>query len=255
MKDVPTTLPGGTVLPCILERQPTNDVFISEKYKTLQDLPDKAIIGTSSLRRKAQILAINPTFKVVMFRGNVQTRLRKIESGDYIIFIFRRSMLIIFRYLLGLVDGTLLALAGLQRLGMSDLVKRSQCVPRSLMLPAVAQGAIGIQCRSNDTKIINYLKQLNHCETKLCVDCERAFLKGLDGNCRTPIAGQASIENGILKLRGFLSKADGSESVFVDKSGSPDEFDSIGQLAALDIKTRLGTKKFMEYQITFSDEI
>ncbi len=159
MKDVPTWLPEGTILPCNLEREETNDVFISQKYKTLADLPNGAVIGSASLRRQAQLLAMNPTLKVVNFRGNVQTRLKKIENG--------------------VVDATLLALAGLKRLGMTDLLAESQTVGWETMLPAVSQGAIGIQCRSNDERSLKYLAVLNHPDTKIAVDCERAFLKVL----------------------------------------------------------------------------
>lgn len=159
MKDVPTWLPDGTVLPCNLIREETNDVFICKKYKTLRDLPNGSVIGSASLRRQAQILAQNPTLKVVNFRGNVQTRLKKIENG--------------------VVDATLLALAGLKRLGMEEIIAESQIIGWDDMLPAVAQGAIGIQCRSDDARALAYLAKLNHIETKATVDCERAFLKTL----------------------------------------------------------------------------
>jgi len=169
MKDVPTWLPDGTILPCNLIREETNDVFISKKYKTIKDLPNGSVIGSASLRRQAQLLAMNPTLQVVNFRGNVQTRLKKIENG--------------------VVDATLLALAGLKRLGMTDVVSTSQTITWDEMLPAVAQGAIGIQCRSDDAQALKYLAALNHAPTKAAVDCERAFLAELDGNGRTPIAG------------------------------------------------------------------
>mmetsp|Transcript_16287 Transcript_16287/g.30413 ORF Transcript_16287/g.30413 Transcript_16287/m.30413 type:complete len:179 (+) Transcript_16287:2-538(+) len=178
---------------------------------------------------------MNPSLKVVMFRGNVQTRLRKIESG--------------------VVDGTLLALAGLRRLDMNELIQESQQVPPSAMLPAVAQGAIGIQCREGDSRMLAYLRHLNHEDTKTCVDCERSFLRALDGNCRTPIAGQARIADGELKFKGFLSKADGSESVFVERSGSPRDGAAVGEGAALEIKRHLGPEKFKEYQMSFDDAI
>ena len=252
MKDVPTTLAPGTVLPCNLEREDTNDVFISRKYKSLKDIPNNSVIGTSSLRRKAQVLAMNPTLKVVLFRGNVQTRLRKIDSGLCLhCFVFFFTL-----WCTGDVDGTLLALAGLKRLGMTEVVEQSQCVPPELMLPAVAQGAIGIQCRADDTNMLKYLKKLNHPDTKTCVDCERAFLKSLDGNCRTPIAGQAKIcADGKLHFKGFLAKTDGSESVFVEQSGEPIDSIAIGEAAAEEIKAHLGPQKFKEYQSSFSESI
>jgi hydroxymethylbilane synthase len=153
------------------------------------------------------------------------------------------------------VDATLLALAGLRRLDMHDLVRQSYEVPASTMLPAVAQGAIGIQCREGDERMLAYLRHLNHADTKTCVDCERAFLRALDGNCRTPIAGQASIVDGELRLKGFLSKADGSESVFVERSGSPQDAVLVGEAAALEVKQHLGPAKFKEYQMSFDEAI
>jgi len=198
MKDVPTWLIEGTVLPCNLEREETNDVFISKKYKTLRDLPDNAVIGSASLRRQAQLLAINPTFQVVNFRGNVQTRLKKIENG--------------------VVDATLLALAGLKRLGMQEVIASSQTIGWGEMLPAVAQGAIGIQCRQDDSKALQYLAGLTHADTKVAVDCERSFLRGLDGNCRTPIAGQAVVRNGQVELQGFISMPDGTKMIKVTRT-------------------------------------
>ena len=193
MKDVPTWLPDGTILPCNLIREETNDVFISKKYKSVKSLPNGSVIGSASLRRQAQLLAVNPTLKVVNFRGNVQTRLKKIEND--------------------VVDATLLALAGLKRLGMSDVIANAQIIGWDEMLPAVAQGAIGIQCRSDDTLMLKYLAGLNHVDTKTAVDCERAFLAELDGNCRTPIAGQAKIIDGKLHFRGLISKPDGKLSL------------------------------------------
>lgn len=184
MKDVPTAIVPGTVLPCMLPREVTNDVFISRKYKTLADVPDYATIGSASLRRKAQLLQMNPTWNVVNFRGNVQTRLRKLDQGE--------------------VDGTMLALAGLRRLGMHDLVRQSQIVPASTMLPAVAQGAIGIQCRADDDATIDMLRQLDDPSTRAAAECERSFLAAMDGNCRTPIACQAHF------LRRKQPAADGS---------------------------------------------
>lgn len=228
MKDVPTWLPDGTVLPCNLEREETNDVFICKKYATLSDLPDGSVIGSASLRRQAQLLAMNPTFKVVNFRGNVQTRLKKIENE--------------------VVDATLLALAGLKRLSMQDVVADSQIITWDEMLPAVAQGAIGIQCRADDSKMLEYLAALNHAATKTAVDCERAFLATLDGNCRTPIAGQARIdEQGRLHFRGLISKPDGTDMIRVQRSGAPAEAVEIGRAAGEEIKSIAGDK-FKEYQ-------
>ena len=220
MKDVPTWLPDGTVLPCNLIREETNDVFICKKHKTLKDLPDGSIIGSASLRRQAQLLAVNPTLKVVNFRGNVQTRLKKIENG--------------------VVDATLLALAGLKRLGMEDVITESQTIGWDEMLPAVAQGAIGIQCRSDDSKALAYLVKLNHAPTKSTVDCERSFLATLDGNCRTPIAGQAKIVDGKLHFRGLISKPDGKEMIKVSRIGELADAVKIGREAGEEIKKMAG---------------
>jgi len=175
MKDVPTWLPEGIVLPCMLPREDTRDVFISYKANSIEELPDGSVIGSASLRRQAQILAKNPRLKVVNFRGNVQTRLRKLKEGQ--------------------VDATLLALAGLARMDMTDNI--TSVLDWEEMLPAVAQGAIGITTRKGDEKMMKLLEPLNHKDTKICVDCERAFLQKLDGSCRTPIAGQARIVDGV----------------------------------------------------------
>jgi hydroxymethylbilane synthase len=226
MKDVPTWLPDGTILPCNLEREETNDVFICKKYKTLKDLPNGSVIGSASLRRQAQLLAMNPTLKVVNFRGNVQTRLKKIENE--------------------VVDATLLALAGLKRLGMQDVVSQSQTITWDDMLPAVAQGAIGIQCRSDDKKALEYLAKLNHGPTKTAVDCERSFLATLDGNCRTPIAGQAKIVDGKLHFKGLISKPNGKDMISVTKVGSIEDAVKIGKEAGEEIK-RIAGPKFKEY--------
>merc|ERR1719393_963899 len=188
MKDVPTWLVPGTILPCNLPREDTRDAFISPKAKTPQELPDGSVIGTASLRRQAQLLAKNPTFKCVNFRGNVQTRLKKLGEG--------------------IVDATLLAKAGLNRMNLEEHI--TTVLEWDTLLPAVAQGAIGIQCREGDEKILRYLDALNHAETKTAVDCERAFLAALDGNCRTPIAGQAKMEGEELVFQGLIAKPDGS---------------------------------------------
>jgi hydroxymethylbilane synthase len=220
MKDVPTWLPEHTVLPCILSREETNDVYISKKYPKIADLPDGAVIGSASLRRQAQLMAENPSFKVVNFRGNVQTRLKKIEDG--------------------VVDGTLLALAGLKRLEMQDLIDSSQVLTWEEMLPAVAQGAIGIQCRSDDTSSLSYLKGLNHPASLSCVTCERAFLAELDGNCRTPIAAQARIVGDRIELEGMLSKPDGTGVIRVSKEGPLIEAEAVGTEAGREVRRIAG---------------
>jgi len=221
MKDVPTWLVPGTVLPCNLPREDTNDAFISAggKYSKPSELPDGSVIGTASLRRQAQLLAKNPTLKCVNFRGNVQTRLKKLNEG--------------------IVDATLLALAGLKRMDMTQHL--TSVLDWDEMLPAVAQGAIGIQCREGDEKILRYLAALNCEQTKMCVDCERAFLAALDGNCRTPIAGQAKIVDGQLFFSGLIAKPDGSLIFETTRTGDPKEAAALGTAAGEELKAKIGS--------------
>lgn len=223
MKDVPTWLPDKTVLPCMLEREDTRDVFISPKASSLSSLADGAVIGSASLRRQAQVLAINPTFKCVNFRGNVQTRLRKLDEG--------------------VVDATLLAYAGLKRMNMEDELTR--ILEFEEMLPAVAQGAIGIQCRDDDERSLRYIAKLNHEKTFEAVTCERAFLAALDGNCKTPIAGQASIDaDGKLQFKGLVAKPDGSEMYTVERTGDVTDAARIGTDAGEQVKSDAGIEFF-----------
>ncbi|KAJ1632535.1 hydroxymethylbilane synthase [Pavlovales sp. CCMP2436] len=224
MKDVPTWLPDGTILPCNLEREDTRDVFISGKGKTIAELPNGSVIGSASLRRQSQILARNPTLKVVNFRGNVQTRLRKLASNE--------------------VDATLLALAGLKRMDMTQHL--TSIIEWDEMLPAVAQGAIGIQCRSDDERSLKYLAGLNHHMTKIAVDCERSFLLTLDGNCKTPIAGQARMEGDELVLRGLIARPDGTKVYETSRRGSPADGIAMGKDAGEELKKLAGVDFFLE---------
>jgi hydroxymethylbilane synthase len=233
MKDVPTWLPDGTILPCTLPREQTNDAFIYKdgSVKTIEDLPDHSVIGTASLRRQSQLMAKNPTLKCVNFRGNVQTRLRKLDDG--------------------VVDATLLAIAGLKRMNMDGCA--TSVLDWDEMLPAVAQGAIGIQCRSDDERSLKYIDALNHPDTKTCVDCERAFLEALDGNCKTPIAGQARIVDGKLLFRGLIAMPDGSEKFETSSEGSPADAHAIGLKAGEELKERAGDK-FFEMMVVMSPQ-
>lgn len=221
MKDVPTWLVPGTILPCNLPREDTRDAFISAggKYSKPSDLPDGSVIGTASLRRQAQLLAKNPTLKCVNFRGNVQTRLKKLNEN--------------------IVDATLLALAGLKRMEMTQHL--TSVLEWDEMLPAVAQGAIGIQCREGDERVLRYLDALNHPETKTAVDCERAFLAALDGNCRTPIAGQAKVVEGQLMFMGMIAKPDGSLVYETSRTGSLEEAVELGTSAGEELKEKIGS--------------
>lgn len=198
MKDVPTYLPAGTVLPCNLPREDVRDAFICLSATSLAELPAGSVVGSASLRRQSQILYRYPSLKVENIRGNVQTRLKKLGEGK--------------------VQATLLALAGLKRLDMTDKVTAILSIED--MLPAVAQGAIGIACRSDDDKMASYIASLNHEETRLAVSCERAFLETLDGSCRTPIAGYAHRdEDGNCIFRGLVASPDGTQVLETSRKG------------------------------------
>lgn len=233
MKDVPTWIPEGTVLPCTLPREDTNDAFIYKDgtVKRIDDLPDHSVIGTASLRRQAQLMAKNPTLKCVNFRGNVQTRLRKLDDG--------------------IVDATLLAIAGLKRMNMDGCA--TSVLEWDEMLPAVAQGAIGIQCRDDDPRSLSYIAALNHADTFACVTCERAFLEALDGNCKTPIAGQAKIIDGKIHFRGLIAMPDGSLKYETTSEGDVANAKEIGLKAGQELKERAG-EKFFEMMVEMSPQ-
>jgi len=188
LKDMPTRLPEGLELVCYLEREDVKDAFLSAKANSLLELPEGAVLGTSSLRRKAQALSLRPDLKVVNFRGNVQTRLKKLDDN--------------------VADATFLAMAGLNRLDIKD--NRVKPINTSEILPAVAQGAITIEIASQNDVMRSILKPLNHKETELRVRAERTMLDILDGSCRTPIAGLASITGDILTLEGRVLDEDGT---------------------------------------------
>lgn len=188
MKDMPTVLPEGLSIPCLLEREDPRDAFISNTSVGVDALPLYAVIGTASLRRGAQLKAYRPDLEIIPLRGNVQTRLRKLKEG--------------------VCDATLLAVAGLKRLDMEDVI--TTALPESVCLPAVAQGAIGVECRAENTQLIAWLSAIHHEDTALCLMAERSFLAELDGSCRTPIAGLATREGNQLTLEGVVAKPDGS---------------------------------------------
>lgn len=191
MKDMPTIQPEGLILDCYLPREDTRDAFVSMKYNSLAELPEGAVVGTSSLRRRAQLAARRPDLKMVEFRGNVQTRMKKLGEG--------------------VADATFLALAGLNRLGMSE-VARSTIEPED-MLPAVAQGCIGIERRTADARAEALLAPIHHGPSGLRLACERAFLLTLDGSCETPIGGLSVLEGDEIWLRGEILRPDGSEAI------------------------------------------
>ena len=200
MKDMPVEQPGGLVLETYLPREDVRDAFISFGASGLSDLDQGATVGTSSLRRKAQLLARRPDLNVVEFRGNVQTRMKKLNDG--------------------VATATFLAMAGLNRLGMDD-VPKSPIEPEDI-LPAVAQGAIGIERRIADPRAADMLEAIHDVPTGQRLASERAFLAALDGSCETPIAGLAEIQGSDLRLRGEILREDGSE-VLSDEATAPIE--------------------------------
>ena len=196
MKDMPVEQPEGLTLDTYLPREDMRDAFVSQRHAALADLPEGTVVGTSSLRRRAQLLWRRPDLTVVEFRGNVQTRLRKLEDR--------------------VADATFLAMAGLRRLEMTH-VARGPIAPEE-MLPAVAQGAIGIERRADDRRIADMLAAIHHGPTATLLAAERAFLAELDGSCETPIAGLAEVTGGSLRLRGEILRPDGSECLSDDGS-------------------------------------
>jgi hydroxymethylbilane synthase len=206
MKDLPTDLPPGITIAAVLPRGDVRDAFISAKGESLAALPPGAVVGSSSLRRQAQVKRLRPDLQAIDFRGNVETRLKKLEQG--------------------MVDATLLAVAGLERLGLTLHI--TSVLPTNEMLPAVAQGAIGVSCRSDDAQTRELLQSLNDDSTATAVACERAFLGELDGSCRTPIAGLAEIADGLLRFRGLVLNPEGTEWHEIERSGAPEDAVSIG---------------------------
>ena len=218
MKDMPVLQPEGLLLDCYLPREDVRDAFVSLEFDSLDALPAGTKVGSSSLRRRAQLTARRPDLEVVEFRGNVQTRMKKLEDG--------------------VAGATFLAQAGLNRLGMAD-VARSAISPEDMM-PAVAQGAIGIERRANDPRTAEMLAAIHDRDTGIRLAAERAFLAGLDGSCETPIAGLAEIDGPMLRLRGEILRPDGSEVLSEDRSAPIAEAARLGADMARDLRARAG---------------
>lgn len=210
MKDMPAALPDGLSFGAVLPREDARDAFVSLAAKSLQELPQGALLGSSSVRRNAQALRIRPDLTAVQFRGNVQTRLRKLSEG--------------------VAAGTFLAVAGLNRLGLSQHI--SAIMDMDQMLPAPAQGAIAIEIKSNNNRARQLVEAIDHAATHVAVRCERALLARLEGSCRTPIAAYAMIEGGSLVLRGQLLSLDGRDSAECQISGTLEDAVSLGVAAA-----------------------
>ena len=221
-KDLPTLLPDGLMLAACLEREDARDVFISRKAKTLADLPKGARLGTASPRRQAQVLRLRPDLKVEILRGNVETRLRKLDEG--------------------VVDATMLALAGLKRLGLQDAA--TAILEADDFLPAIGQGAIAIETRQDDARTLGLLAAIGHRDTLTALICERAFLAVLDGSCRTPIAGHATIAGTRLHFRGMIIRPDGSEAFETSRDGNADDAEAIGGDAGRELRGRGGADFF-----------
>ncbi len=224
-KDLPVAQPDGLVVDTFLPREDVRDAFVSPSFGSIAELPEGSVVGTSSLRRKAQLLYKRPDLQVVEFRGNVQTRLKKLENG--------------------VATATFLAMAGLNRLGLSKLVT-SPIEPEE-MLPAVAQGAIGIERRIDDDNTAELLAAIHHAPTALRIDAERAFLAELDGSCETPIAALAEDVDGALRLRGEILRPDGSVLHADERSASPEDAEALGRDMAADLLAHAG-KDFFDWR-------
>jgi hydroxymethylbilane synthase len=222
MKDMPTLLPAGLAVVCYLPREDVRDAFISPKAATLALLPKGAAVGTSSLRRQAQVRHLRPDLTVVPLRGNVETRLRKLAEGA--------------------ADATLLACAGLRRLGLVDRITAP--VSTEEMLPAVAQGAIGVEIRAGDMRLAELLAPINDQATALAVTAERAFLAKLEGSCRTPIAGLAELAGGRLVFRGAILTPDGRQCHATRREGRAEEALLLAEDAAAELLARAGPDFF-----------
>jgi len=234
MKDVPTELPEELYIAAICAREDPRDAFITRSQKSVvgsqkfKDLPRGATVGTSSLRRICQLLKIRPDIKIVQLRGNLDTRLRKLDEGQF--------------------DAIILAAAGVKRLGLQKRI--TEILPLEISLPAIGQGAIGIECRRDDEFINSILEKLNHRATSICVKAERSFLKKLEGGCQVPIGAYAELEDRtqgteqrqkkseILVIRGLVGSLDGKTLIEGSKKGKPENAESLGTALAEDLLSK-----------------
>jgi hydroxymethylbilane synthase len=223
-KDMPTVLPDGLLLDAFLPREDARDAFISRKAKSLRELPQGALVGTASLRRQALAKRLRPDLQIATLRGNVETRLRKIDAGD--------------------ADATLLAVAGLKRLGL--LAAATAILEIDDFLPAVGQGAIGIETRADDEATRGLVTMINDADTAIALATERAFLAVLDGSCRTPIAGHARVSDGALRFRGMIVRPDGSEAHEATREGRCAAAAELGAEAGRELKERASPDFFAQ---------
>lgn len=216
MKDVPVSLPEGLHLPVICPREDPRDAFVSNNHKTLEDLPEGARLGTSSLRRQCQIAELRPDLQIIDLRGNVNTRLQKLDDDQY--------------------DAIILAAAGLKRLGFEERI--TQFLGPDISLPAIGQGAVGIECRADDERVNALIAPLNDKITAQRVRAERAMNHRLNGGCQVPIAGYAEISHGVILIRGLVGRTDGSEIVRGEIAGPPEDAAELGLVLAEDLLSR-----------------
>ena len=219
MKDMPAQLPEGLIMAALLPREDPRDAFLSLSATSIAGLPQGAVVGSSSVRRTAQLLRLRPDVQIVQFRGNVETRLRKLADG--------------------VAQATFLACAGLNRLGLTD--KITAPIPLEVMLPAVAQGAIGIETRDDDAETRALLAPINHGDTEIALGCERAFLAALDGSCRTPLAGHATLQGKTLHFRGHALTLDGKHCFETTRQGPLADAARMGEDAGREVKALGGS--------------
>ena len=213
MKDVPMALPEGLNLAVICEREDPLDAFVSNTYNHFDELPQGAKVGTSSLRRKCQILKQRPDLEIIDLRGNVGTRLSKLDAGNY--------------------DAIILASAGLKRLGLAERIRHT--IQPEFSLPAVGQGALGLECRTDDQAVLDLIQPLMHSETNACVRAERAFNAYLEGGCQVPIAGYAVLQNGQIHLEGRVGSVDGKTLLKAQQVGAIEQAEKLGVALAQDL--------------------
>ncbi len=216
MKDVPMELPEGLHLPVICPREDPRDAFVSNTYKSFDELPEGAVVGTSSMRRQCQLLAKRPDLEIKFLRGNVQTRLRKLDDGEY--------------------DAIILAGAGLKRLELEERI--TELLDITTLLPACGQGAVGIECRVDDDEVNLMLLALNDNKTQARVLAERAMNRRLEGGCQVPIGGYAELDHGVIVLHGLVGRPDGSEIITGSVSGFPEAAEELGNVLAEDLLAR-----------------